>query len=134
MTVRIGSNIAALQAQRQLGLSSGNLSRIFERLSSGSRINRASDDAAGLAVSSGLNARQRVYSQGIRNLSDGISALSIADQAISGLSSIVTRQRELAAQSANGVFQEPKEFPLIVKRKNWQLSTNESWRPQHSMA
>ena len=78
MSIRIGSNISSLQAQRQLGQTSDLLSKTFERLSSGQRINRASDDAAGLAIVSSLNADRRVYSQGVRNLNDGVSALNVA--------------------------------------------------------
>jgi flagellin len=80
------------------------LDRTFERLASGLRINRASDDAAGLAVSSDLNARSRVYTQGVRNLNDGQSMLSIADSTIDQLSGIVTHLQELAEQAANGTY------------------------------
>lgn len=80
------------------------MSTVYERLSSGQRINRASDDAAGLAVATSLNAKTRVYSQAVRNVSDGVSALNIADQAVASLADIVTRQRELAEQAANGVY------------------------------
>ena len=104
MGIRIGSNISSLQAQRRLGEASAQLSSSFERLSSGLRINRASDDAAGLAVSSSLTSGRRIYSQGVRNLNDGISALTIADGAIENLSRIVTRLSELAEQSANGTL------------------------------
>ena len=80
------------------------LASVYERLSSGQRINRASDDAAGLAVSSSLHVNTRVYNQAIRNINDGVSALTIADQAISNLSDIVVRQTELAEQAANGIY------------------------------
>ncbi len=104
MTVTLGLNISSLRSQRQLGKTSNELSTVFERLSSGQRINRASDDAAGLAIADSLRTDQRVYAQAIRNLSDGISILSIADSAIENLSSIVVRLQELAEQSANGVL------------------------------
>lgn len=100
----INSNIAALQAQRRLGQNSAELNRVFERLSSGQRINRASDDAAGLAISESLRADARVLSQGVRNLNDGISLLSIGEGALAELTNIVTRVRELAEQSANGTL------------------------------
>ena len=102
MSVRIGSNIQSLSAQRRLGEASSRLSQTFERLSSGQRINRASDDAAGLSVAEKLKLNRRVYTQGVRNINDGISALQIADSAVENLSTIVTRLRELAQQSANG--------------------------------
>lgn len=126
--ITINSNIASLTAQRRLSDSTKELRGTFERLSSGLRITRAGDDAAGLAVSELLNVDQRVYAQGVRNLNDGVSALSIAGAALKELSSIVIRIRELATQSANGVLgpkqrqaldeeaQElAKEFTRIVK-------------------
>ena len=100
--VKLGMNIASLRAQRLLSQANSDLSTIFERLSSGQRINRASDDAAGLAIASDLQVRSRVYSQAIRNVNDGISALSIVDSAFESLTSIITRQQELAQQAANG--------------------------------
>lgn len=103
-TVRLGSNIASLAAQRRLGDATQSLSRTYERLSSGMRINRASDDAAGLAVATSLRSDARVYAQGIRNFNDGVSLLNIADGTINELSSITTRLTELAAQAANGSY------------------------------
>ena len=104
MATTIGSNISSLRAQRSLGQTSSTLSQIFERLSSGQRINKASDDAAGLSVESKLYADRRVYTQGIRNLNDGASALNIAEGSIDSLGNIVIRLKELAEQSANGVY------------------------------
>jgi len=68
MSITLGSNIASLRGQRQLDRTSKDLSTVFERLSSGQRINRASDDAAGLAIADALNASSRVFNQGVRNL------------------------------------------------------------------
>lgn len=102
--ISINSNLSALQAQRQLGAVSDQQSRIFERLSSGQRINRASDDAAGLAIASSLNSSGRVYGQALRNANDGISALNIAEGGLSELSGITMRLSELATQAANGSF------------------------------
>lgn len=102
MIVTIGSNLASLQAQRQLTLTEGKLSNVFERLSSGQRINSASDDAAGLAISESLRTDARVFDQAIRNLNDGISLLNIADSTLGELSKITIRIGELAEQSANG--------------------------------
>ncbi|NDC36676.1 MAG: hypothetical protein EBZ48_01340 [Proteobacteria bacterium] len=104
MPIGIGSNIASLSAQRRLNESSSTLSKTYERLSSGQRINKASDDAAGLSIASALNANARVYSQATRNGNDGLSLLSIADSALDNLTSVVTRLTELASQSANGVY------------------------------
>lgn len=104
MAVTFGSNIVSLGAQRQLGKTSESLSATFERLSSGMRINKASDDAAGLAVSLNLKNDTRLFTQAIRNLSDAISATSISQGALNELSSITQRQLELSEQSANGVY------------------------------
>lgn len=104
MPVVVASNISSLRAQRSLDSVSRSLESVFQRLSTGQRINSASDDAAGLAISESLRADTRVYTTGVRNLNDGISALSIADSATEQLSTIVIRIRELAEQSANGTF------------------------------
>lgn len=112
MTVTLGSNIAALRGIRQLDTSSAELRRTFERLSSGQRINRASDDAAGLAIADSLRASSRVFGQGVRNFNDGLSLLSIADSALENLSSIVVRLQELAEQSANGVYSSQQRVAL----------------------
>jgi len=103
MAITLGSNIASLRGQRQLTRTSQELGTVFQRLSSGQRINKASDDAAGLSIADSLNARSRIYNQGVRNLSDGLSLLSIADSAIENLSDIMIRLEELAEQAANGV-------------------------------
>jgi flagellin len=103
-SITINSNISALTAQRRLGESTLRLQSSFSRLSSGLRINRASDDAAGLAIASALSIDKRVFAQGGRNLNDGISAAAIADSSIESLSTIVVRLQELAEQSANGTI------------------------------
>ena len=102
--VSLNSNLAALRAKRALNASSAELSSNLERLSSGKRINHASDDAAGLAVASGLSVTTRVYTQAVRNVNDGISFLNVADGATSALKDILFRMRELSAQSSNGTF------------------------------
>ena len=104
MAITIGRNIASLQAQRRLGESTQKLATTYERLSSGQRINRASDDAAGLAIATTLNSNARVFSQANRNLNDGISLLNVADGAVNELTNIVIRIQELAEQAANGTY------------------------------
>lgn len=104
MAISLGSNIASLQAQRRLGLASQGLSSVFEKLSSGQRINKASDDAAGLAIADSLRADQRVATVAIRNANDGISTIAIADSALGQIGNVLSRLAELAEQSANGVF------------------------------
>ena len=82
MPITIGSNINSLFALRQLESQSRELSTTFERLSSGLRINSASDDPAGLALSSLLSTDARVARQGIRNVNDVVSVLNVAESAI----------------------------------------------------
>jgi len=104
MPITLGSNIASLQAQRRLANATDKLGRTYERLSSGQRINRASDDAAGLAIADSLKANQRIATVAIRNANDGISTIGIADSALGEIGNVLTRLAELAEQSANGVF------------------------------
>lgn len=101
--ITMGLNISALKAQQKLDKTVQESSRVAERLSSGMRITHASDDAAGLAISSSLNSDIRVFNKGILNLNDGISSLQIAQGALTALSTLVIRQKELAEQAANGV-------------------------------
>lgn len=104
MAITIGSNIASLQSQRRLANATDALTRTYEKLSSGQRINRASDDAAGLAIADSLRADQRVATVAIRNANDGISSIAIADSALGQIGNTLSRLAELAEQSANGVF------------------------------
>lgn len=121
MSVVLGSNIASLRAQRQLGIAADGLSRSFERLASGMRINRASDDAAGLAISNSLNASSRISSTAIRNANDGISSLSIADGALSQQSGIITRMMELSMQSTTGTLSNNQRKTLQAEYRQLQL-------------
>jgi len=104
MPINLGSNIASLKAQRTLSISSERLARTYEKLSSGQRINRASDDAAGLAIADALTANARIAAVAVRNANDGISTIGIADSALGAVGNVLTRLAELAEQSANGVF------------------------------
>jgi flagellin len=104
MAITLGSNIASLQAQRRLGLATASLTSVYEKLSSGQRINKASDDAAGLAIADSLRADNRVATVAIRNANDGISTIAIADSALGEVGNVLSRLAELAEQSANGVF------------------------------
>jgi len=104
MAITINTNIASLNAQRRLSQSTAQLQRTYEKLSSGLRIVRAADDAAGLAIADSLRADQRIAGVAIRNANDGISLISIADGALQEIGNVLTRQAELAEQSANGVL------------------------------
>lgn len=104
MAITIGNNIASLNAQRRLNSATDALGSVYERLSSGQRINKAADDAAGLAIADSLRASTRVASVAIRNANDGISTVGIADGALAQIGDVLSRLAELAEQSANGVF------------------------------
>lgn len=104
MAITINTNVASLNAQRRLGNSTGELRTSFERLSSGLRIVRAKDDAAGLAIADNLRADVRISGVAIRNANDGISLVSIADGALAEISNVLSRMGELSEQSANGVL------------------------------
>jgi flagellin len=104
MAISIGSNLVALQAQRRLDITGSKLSNSFNRLSSGYRINRGSDDSAGLAIAESLKADARIAQQSIRNTNDGISTIAIADGALGEVASILSRLAELASQAANGTL------------------------------
>ena len=104
MALVINTNVASLNAQRQL-MSSGNaLDRATERLSSGARINSAKDDAAGLAISNRMTSQVRGLDQAIRNANDGVSLIQTAEGALSESTNILQRMRELSVQSANGIY------------------------------
>src|SRR5512140_2771360 len=102
MGVRINTNIEALNAQRNLGLQSSTFAKSVEKLSSGLRINRAADDAAGLAISEKLRAQVRGLNQAQRNAQDGISMIQTGEGALNEVHAMLQRIRELAVQEANG--------------------------------
>ena len=102
MAIRIFNNIASLNAQRLLGTNNERLSKSVERISSGIRINRAADDAAGLAISEGLRSDIRASRQAVRNANDGISVINITEGALNEQASILIRLRELASQASTG--------------------------------
>lgn len=102
--IRLGSNLLSLNLQRHIGRAGADLDTVSERLSSGQRINRASDDAAGLAIVSELNVGRRVASQAVRNLSDGVSMINIMDAGLAAQKELVIRMVELGEQSANGTY------------------------------
>jgi flagellin len=101
MALTINTNVASMNAQRNLGKSQNDLSESMERLSSGLRINSAKDDAAGLAISDRMTAQIRGLNQASRNANDGISMSQTAEGALQESTNILQRMRELAVQSAN---------------------------------
>ena len=104
MALRIFNNLVSYSAQRLLGENNNKLSKVFSRISSGQRIQKSSDDSAGLMTSEALRSDVRTLRQGVRNLNEGISLLSIVDGAINEEVSILIRMRELSQQSATGTI------------------------------
>ena len=101
MGLRINTNVSSLNAQRNLMGTKWGLDKSLEKLSSGYRINRAGDDAAGLAISENLRAQIRGLKQASRNAQDGISLVQVAEGGLNEISSILIRLRELAVQAAS---------------------------------
>jgi len=104
MAIVVNTNVASLGAQRTLNRTTQSLQKNIERLSSGFRVNRAADDAAGLGISENLRATIRSMAQAARNANDGISMIQVAEAAMNEQAGILTRLRELAVQSSNGVL------------------------------
>ena len=102
MPIRIFNNITSINAQNLLGQNNNRLSHSVERISSGLRINKAADDAAGLAISEGLRSDIRSLRQAVRNSNDGVSLINIAEGALNEQGSMLIRLRELASQAATG--------------------------------
>ena len=101
MSVRINTNVFAINAQRNLSNTGAAMGRVFERLSSGLRINRAADDAAGLAISEKLTTQVMGLAQASRNAQDGISLVQVAEGAMTEQHAILQRMRELVIQAGN---------------------------------
>ena len=100
----INTNVSALNAQSALTVNSRNQNVVMQQLSTGSRINSAKDDAAGLAISQNMTSQIRGLDQAVRNANDGISLLQTADGALVATSNMLQRMRELSVQSANGTL------------------------------
>ena len=112
MALRINSNVMALNAYRNLSVTQSKLARSIAKLSSGLRIVQASDDAAGLAISEKMRADIRSYNQAVRNANDGVSMLQTAEGALTEVSGMLTRMRELAEQAATGTVGETQKGTL----------------------
>lgn len=112
MALSINTNVASLNAQRNLGASQSQLAKSMQRLSSGLRINSAKDDAAGLAISDRMTSQIRGLNQAVRNSNDGISLAQTAEGALQESTNILQRMRELAVQSANDTNTETDRVSL----------------------
>ena len=106
MGMRITTNVASLNAQRSMVTNSREMNESMSQLSTGSRITKAGDDAAGLAISENLKAQIRSYSQASRNANDGISMIQTAEQGMGEISNIITRVRELGIQAGSDTIGE----------------------------
>ncbi len=120
MGLRINTNVASLSAQRALGITKNNLDSNLRKLSSGERITRASDDAAGLAISEKLKAHIRGLRQAKRNSDDGISLIQTAEGGLNEISNIVIRLRELAVQAASDTVGDTERSFSNIEFKNLQ--------------
>jgi flagellin len=101
MGLRISTNVTALNAQRQMAITRMNLDKSLERLASGSRVNHAGDDAAGLAISENLRAQMRGMRQAKRNAQDGVSLIQVSEGGLNEISNMLIRLRELSIQAAS---------------------------------
>lgn len=104
MPIRLGNNVTSLNARRYLSANSADFTKRVERLSSGLRINRGADDAAGLSVSEGMRAEIMGMRMGVRNAEQGISMIQLAEGSLNEVSNMLRRMRELAVQSSNSTI------------------------------
>ena len=115
--MRINTNISALNAWKNLAITDGLMAKSLEKLSSGYRINRAADDAAGLAISEKMKAQTRGLRQAVRNAQDGISLIQTAEGALNEVHAILQRMRELVVQAGNGIY-ESDDLQMIQNEIN----------------
>jgi hypothetical protein len=135
MGLRINNNVEAFNAHRQLVGTSHRLSKSMERLSSGYRINRAADDAAGLAISEKLRAQITGLAQAQRNAQDAISLVQTAEGALAEVHAMLSRLRELAVQYNNGTLSaSDKRSPSSPPRSRGSATTRSSTTSRSSRA
>jgi len=120
MALFINTNVASLNAQRHLNQTTLGVNRSMERLSSGLRISRASDDVAGLAVAETLRSQTRSFSVAARNANDGISMIGLAEGSMQVIADNLVRMRELAEQSSNGALNDTQRSALQSEFSNLQ--------------
>lgn len=101
MGMRISTNVASMNAQNSMGRTQKSIDKSFAQLSSGSRITKAADDAAGLSISETMRAHIKSYEQATRNANDGVSLIQVAEGGLNEISNIMIRLRELGIQSAS---------------------------------
>jgi flagellin len=114
-TMIINNNMSSLYANRVLGISNDSIMKSMEKLSSGERINRAGDDASGLAVSEKMRSQIRGLNQASRNIQNGISFIQTTEGYLQETTDILQRIRELAVQSANGIYSDEDRMQIQVE-------------------
>ncbi|UTA49472.1 flagellin [Simiduia sp. 21SJ11W-1] len=112
MPLVINTNVQSLNSQRQLVKSGADMSQAMERLSSGMRINKAADDAAGLAIANRMTSQIRGLDQAVRNANDGVSLIQTAEGGLNEITNMLQRMRELSIQSANGIYSDADRSTL----------------------
>ena len=121
MGLRINTNVSSLSAQRSLSINNRETESNLAKLSSGNRITKAADDAAGLAISEKLKANIRSLKQADRNANDGISLVQTAEGGLNEVSSILTRMRELAVQTSSDTVGDPERAMTNMEYQNLKL-------------
>ncbi|HEY8349695.1 MAG TPA: flagellin, partial [Clostridia bacterium] len=114
----INNNISAINTRNQLFITNTAASKSMEKLSSGKRINRAADDAAGLSISEKMRAQIRGLNQAARNAQDGISLIQTAEGALDEVSNMLVRLKELAVQKANGTYNDEDKANLALEMES----------------
>ena len=114
--MQVQNNIASINAARNQGIETGKLKKSLEKLSSGFRIVRAGDDAAGLAISEGMRSRINSLNQAMRNIDDGIGLTNVGDGALTEVHSMLQRLKTLALKSANGTYDQSDRETLNMER------------------
>ncbi len=121
MGLRISTNVASINTQRSLVGTHGDIAKDFAQLSSGTRITKSADDAAGLAISEGMKSHIRGYTQAQRNANDGVSMVQVAEGGLSEVSNILTRLRELGVQASSDTIGDTERG--FVNKEVQQLKT-----------
>ena len=114
--MQVQNNIASINAVRNQGIETGKLKKSLEKLSSGFRIVRAGDDAAGLAISEGMRSRINSLNQAMKNIDDGIGLTNVGDGALTEVHSMLQRLKTLALKSANGTYDQSNRETLNMER------------------
>jgi flagellin len=135
----INTNVAALFAQQSLKVNERNQSNAMRQLSTGSRVNTAADDAAGMAIGQSMTSQVKGLNQSVRNVNDGINMMQTAEGALGETSNMLQRMRELAVQSANGTYSSDQRTYLqtefvALSSQIGKIATDTKWNDQSLLA